>query len=44
MGLADGLPTGVQLIAARFREDLLLQAAEVLEAHCPSPAPIDPQW
>ena len=44
MGLADGLPTGVHLIAARFREDLLFDAAEVLEAHCPSPAPVDPRW
>ena len=30
-GLADGLPTGVQLIAARFREDRLLAAGEVIE-------------
>jgi len=42
MGLADGLPRGVQLIGPRFREDLLLEAAEVLEARCPSPTPIDP--
>lgn len=30
-GVADGLPTGVQLLATRFREDLLLQAGEVIE-------------
>lgn len=30
-GLAGGLPTGVQLVAARFREDRLLAAGEVIE-------------
>jgi amidase len=30
-GLHDGLPTGVQLVADRFREDLLLAAGEVVE-------------
>lgn len=30
-GLADGLPTGVQLVATRFREDRLLAAGEVIE-------------
>ncbi len=30
-GLADGLPTGVQLVANRFREDRLLAAGEVVE-------------
>jgi len=30
-GLADGLPAGVQLVAGRFREDLLLRAGEVIE-------------
>jgi amidase len=44
LGSADGVPIGVQLTAARFREDLLLDAAEVLEARAPSPAPIDPRW
>ena len=42
-GLADGLPMGVQLIAARFREDLVLDAAEVIEARCPPLTPIDPR-
>jgi len=32
LGLDQGLPTGVQLVASRFREDLLLQAGEVIEA------------
>jgi amidase len=30
-GLADGLPTGVQLVATRYREDLLLHAAQMIE-------------
>lgn len=42
MGLRDGLPTGVQLVAARFREDRCLAAAQVLQA-CSGPvAPMDP--
>jgi len=44
LGSVDGVPIGVQLIGARFREDLLLQAAEVLEARHPSATPIDPAW
>jgi len=42
-GLVDGLPMGVQLIAPRWREDLALDAAEVIEAACPMPTPIDPR-
>ncbi len=42
-GLADGLPMGVQVIAPRWREDLALDAAEVIEAACPMPTPIDPR-
>jgi len=42
-GLAAGLPMGVQLIGPRFREDLLLDAAEVIEARCPPMTPIDPR-
>ena len=30
-GLANGLPAGVQLVAARWREDLLLQAGAAIE-------------
>jgi len=30
-GLAEGIPVGVQLVAWRFREDLLLQAGQVIE-------------
>lgn len=41
-GLVDGIPTGVQLVAGRFREDICLSAAEVIEARCPAVTPIDP--
>jgi amidase len=34
--------TGVQLLAGRFREDLLLAAGEVLEAGGTPPSPLDP--
>ena len=30
--LVDGLPAGVQVIGARFREDLVLDALEAVEA------------
>ncbi|MGI9154793.1 MAG: amidase family protein, partial [Rubrivivax sp.] len=30
-GLSDGLPTGVQVVATKFREDRLLAAGEVIE-------------
>ncbi len=30
-GVADGLPTGVQLVSTRFREDVCLAAAEAVE-------------
>jgi len=42
-GLAGALPMGVQLIGPRFREDLVLDAAEVIEARCPPLTPIDPR-
>lgn len=42
-GLSAGLPMGVQLIGPRFREDLVLDAAEVIEARCPPMTPIDPR-
>ena len=37
-GEAEARPLGVQLVAARFREDLLLDAGAELESRCP---PID---
>jgi amidase len=42
VGTTDGVPLGVQVIASRFREDLCLDAAEVIEAKHSSPTPIDP--
>jgi amidase len=36
------IPVGVQIIGHRFREDLVLEAAEVLEGRFASPTPIDP--
>lgn len=42
-GLADGLPVGVQIAGPRFREDLVLAAAEAIEARTPRLAPIDPR-
>ncbi|WP_159995764.1 amidase family protein [Roseomonas sp. 18066] len=41
-GETDGRPTGVQLIAGRYREDLLLEAGAVIEAAGPAVVPVDP--
>jgi amidase len=41
-GVADGLPTGIQIYADLYREDLCLLAAETIEAACAMPTPIDP--
>jgi amidase len=42
VGRAGGVPLGVQVIASRYREDLTLEAAEVIEARHGLPTPIDP--
>ena len=42
-GMAGPVPMGVQLIGPRVREDLLFDAAEVIEARCPPLTPIDPR-
>ena len=42
-GLSDGVPLGVQVIGGRYREDLCLDAAEVIEARHGLPTPIDPR-
>ncbi len=42
MGVADGLPTGIQIYADLWREDLCLAAAEIIEAGVEMPTPIDP--
>ncbi|MDE0452597.1 MAG: amidase family protein [Gammaproteobacteria bacterium] len=41
-GVADGLPSGVQIYAELYRDDLCLMAAEAIEAESPMPTPIDP--
>ena len=41
-GEAGGRPVGVQLVAGRFREDILLQAGAVIEAAGPVPGVTDP--
>jgi len=41
-GMVGQVPVGVQLVAARFREELLLTAGEAIEAGGVPPAPIDP--
>ena len=40
-GVVDGIPSGIQLVAGRFQEELCLAAGEVIEARCPAPTPID---
>ena len=42
VGSEGGLPMGVQLVAARWRDDLLLDAAEVIESFEGVRRPIDP--
>lgn len=42
MGFQGAIPAGVQIMAARYREDLILDAAEVIEAALGAPDPIDP--
>ena len=41
-GLVDGLPTGVQVYADLWRDDLALEAAQVVEDACGTITPIDP--
>ena len=43
-GPVDGVPTGVQIIAQRYREDMALDAAQVVEDACGVATPIDPVW
>jgi amidase len=42
VGHAAGIPLGVQVVGSRYREDLCLDAAEVIEARHGLPTPIDP--
>jgi amidase len=45
-GVVDGLPTGVTLLAQRFREDLVLAAGDAIEARSglATRTPIDVAW
>ncbi len=43
MGLADGLPTGIQLYADLWREDLCFEAAQIIEAGVGAPRPVPPR-
>lgn len=43
VGSDGGLPQGVQLIGPRFREDLLLDAAQAIEDRVPPITPIEPR-
>jgi amidase len=40
-GLHQGLPTGVQVVAGRYREDLCLDAAEIILAQSDVEVPVD---
>jgi amidase len=42
MGVVGGLPTGIQIYADLWREDLCLSAAAIVEAGVTMPSPIDP--
>ena len=42
MGVHNGVPTGIQVYADRWREDLCLAAAQTIEAGVPPCVPIDP--
>jgi amidase len=35
VGLVEGIPVGIQLVADRFQEELMFQAAEAIQAACP---------
>jgi amidase len=41
--VVDGVPVGVQILGRKFREDTILDAAEVIEARADVVTPIDPR-
>ena len=43
-GIADGMPTGVQVYADRWREDLCLEGALLIEQQAGQITPIDPKF
>jgi amidase len=40
----EGMPMGVQIVSRRYREDLCLDAGEIVEAHAGACTPIDPAF
>ena len=44
VGSHGRLRTGVQIVTSRFREDLALNAGEIIEAAEGIVEPIDPMW
>jgi amidase len=42
-GFVDGVPMGVQLVAGRFREDVVLAAGAVIERQAAIPLPVTPK-
>lgn len=42
-GLDAGMPTGVQVVAERFREDLCFDVGEAIEARIAPITPVDPR-
>jgi amidase len=43
VGVADGAPTSVHLVAARFQDHFLLDAGAAIEARAGVLTPIDPR-
>ena len=43
-GFAKNIPVGVQLIGARFREDILIAAGQDIEISGVAPVCVDPNW
>jgi amidase len=43
-GLVGTVPVGVQIVAGRYREDLLFAAGEAIEASGVPTTPVDPAW
>jgi len=41
-GVVGGIPTGVQVVSGRFKEELCLRAGAIIEANRPPITPIDP--
>lgn len=43
-GLVGGIPVGIQIVASRYREDILIAAARDIECRTKALTPIDPTW